>query len=95
MPACAVCRQPGHNIKTCLSRKEKRIDNLDSPLKKLQAQIEAEQKEYDEWKIKSEAIIRKREQQKKRSDIARKDDGKDSDESSDWTCVSTSERECS
>ena len=52
-------------------------------------------KEYDEWKIKSEAIIRKREQQKKRSDIARKDDGKDSDESSDWTCVSTSERECS
>ena len=95
MPACAVCRQPGHNITTCLSRKEERIGDLQSQLKQLQAQIEAEQKEYDEWKIKRKAIERLRRQQKKRSDIARKDDGKDSDESSDWTCVSTSERECS
>ena len=92
---CAVCRQRGHNIKTCLSLKENRLHDLASQLKKLQALIEAEQKEYDEWEIKRKAIIRERKQQEKRSDTARKDDGKDSGESSDWTCVSTSERECS
>ena len=60
----------------------------------MEALIEEEQKEYDELKIKRKAIIAER-KQGKRSDTARKDDGKDSGESSDWTCVSTSERECS
>ena len=61
----------------------------------MEALIEEEQKEYDELKIKRKAIIAERKQQGKRSDTARKDDGKDFGESSDWTCVSTSERECS
>ena len=93
---CAVCRQHGHNITTCLRLKKERLHGLASQLKQLEAQFEAEQKEYDEWKIKRKAIIADR-KQAKRSDTARKDDGsrnggKDSGESSDWT-VSTSERE--
>ena len=95
---CAVCRQHGHKITTCLHRKEDRLHELASQLKKFEAEIERRSKtEYDEGKIRGKAIIANR-KQAKRCDTACKDDGsrdggKDSDESSDWTCPSTSESE--